>query len=466
MRYFTYVNNVTETGKARKKRTRNSYYGPQGDDQRGLYFIDTEGPLSGSDQAAVLASPLIAEIFGDAAMLVPTSSRSFIVTNSPGFLPMLPDRAGFDDIVQVGVRGQAREFSLRDRYNSCLSLLKATVGCEKCPDRLGACLRDMLDAQRESSAHVPDEDEMKAAFVNLKTQIAGFTFVSPVLTGDEFDYMFRHWKDHDFKCIDATRDVLSQRARDAAETRRYMRAECDNCEAKRCSKATRGTCMKWAWGRLATSDEIDEYVLKQWLPRYTGFKSNPLRPWQFWVLARASGKEGRWRDTRERRAILEGLTWSSAGDGFVIRGNWVYNPQWRGAFKTTDYNLVAEKFDLPRTAEEAGDLGTPPRRHEMALYFACLDITNTPPRPRYFGGPESMVINARVLQRDGIGMSFAYSRYSYGRPTDVIETWGEYYHYRKERMGDYNLRAINVAEQRQKELERPLEPQLEFRAAA
>jgi hypothetical protein len=48
----------------------------------------------------------------------------------------------------------------------------------------------------------------------------------------------------------------------------------------------------------------------------------------------------------------------------------------------------------------------------------------------------------------------------------VIETWGEYYHYRKERMGDYNLRAINVAEQRQKELERPLEPQLEFRAAA
>lgn len=433
MKYFTYVNDIYSVGEwtngwkqKHRYRERNNH---KSDGARGLLFVDTEGSPSLLDRQSVVAHPLVRELFGEMCVVTPHDEHGFVVSNSFGFDPVLPDAAAPDDLIQIGTSKGVKDYSLRNRFNECLSLVKHALGCEQCPEKGQVCLSQLIPKHaRPKPTPMPERDVLKESLQHGVTKIVEFEFISPRFTA-ELDLLpsFRHPSEHDFseECIERWQEALKVNAKNAAKTRNFKRIECNHCSVRKgCPKGKEHRCA----GRYPSEEVIDNHVLGTWQPRFE--KKNPFKQWQFWTLARAAGRsEGSYREfasRRMKRIVLEGITWSETHGWRASVLNCVDG---RTAYDTDDYDTVATHFGLPRKFVPT----RVPSKDARAMFFASLELTHGERSRGGWGSSGSThPVHFRRLHEPGVELGVQY----YGRAwasdyaTNLV-TWASYFEFRE-----------------------------------
>lgn len=398
----------------------------------GVLFTNTDGPTSTEDVEAVLSTKAVKDAFGSKVLVVP-NPRGFILSNDLRFLNVLPDKAKFEDVVQIG----GKKINLYDRFNSCYSLIKHTLGCYQCDEKGWRCLEKANNKQLRTgelsapegygTANPEDKDLLRATFATAGQIIGGFEAVSPMLTRTrDFQETWRRVSEHTFDAneIKDWRALLSDRAKKAALNRKFRDKECARCPLHEECRAFR-SCS----GHYPPENVITDKVIAVWRERMKNKQLNPFKEWQFWSLARMSGAYGKWRGSasRKRDTTLVGLVWRG-NEGFRIEG--VFQKGYTGrAFLTADYYEIAEAFDLPLTKEAAGKLGERPELDTTtAVWFETLDEKWTRGRRGFYGSNSHEIIMRRLTGT--VDIDFAYARNAVANrdyPPYRLSTWATFW---------------------------------------
>lgn len=261
----------------------------------------------------------------------------------------LPDAAKLDDPPIGYYRdGRLNLINQRTRYNSCYSLLKA-VGCGNCPDRGATCFSEAIEQQvgptPATDTTPPTEDALDfddaiALLKKNKLVIAGHAFVEPTKTRvAEFSAASRPYWEHDFSQVEQNTKDMSERAVNAAKTRRFSKQHCKVCPLdKGCERARHCT----------TRYEPEPVLVKHGVESIKkAVENSHLKPWQIWTLNEKEGttsKHSRWQ------IVLAGVALSN--DVFVPS---VYRSKTNinQYLKLKTYEEIADVFDLPKREEDA-----------------------------------------------------------------------------------------------------------------
>ncbi len=318
MKWFTYCGN-THTGEPNWNKTRvmhrqqrRRYGGPRnyasntGELALLLHSDDKNDPITDADVTAMYADPLTQKLFPGGYYVLPSdaSDGDRILTASTEYAG-LPDQAKPDDgLVQIVTEDHLHSLNLRQRYNHCLSLVKA-VGCAQCPDAGITCLRREVATVEEITGQTNvDSDTCRDLFENRVTKVGPFTYISPKLTIPE-DHLFvpsmRHYADHDFGRIEDNSKQISDMNKQTAVNRKFKKEQCSRCPLNGpCSsfRSCRGPYPDAEMMAATLVAGLDEQIAE-----------GPFEPWQFWALARCGGAEGTYRVSRYRRyaVVLHGL---------------------------------------------------------------------------------------------------------------------------------------------------------------
>jgi hypothetical protein len=253
----------------------------------------------------------------------------------------LPDEATIETVpIRFFKNGIEYTINLRDRYNQCLSLFKA-VGCRVCPERGAVCL-SQASGTIPAYTDVPlDAETMLEGLTGSKLVIAGHEFVHPTSTRtEEFSKKLRRYNEHDFDAVADNDKKRSERATDAAETKKFKKTQCVKCVIK-------NSCDRSKWCKGAYPPEQD--IIVQSEARLTAaLKKSAWPEWQLWEVARHmsdTAKHSRWQ------IVLTGLKLQGA-DGLVATVHRAKGSITEyGKIKT--YEEIAKVFNLALTEEDA-----------------------------------------------------------------------------------------------------------------
>lgn len=379
-----------------------------------LLFHDTEEDLHQVDLEKLQQSSELDAIFPNHCFLslvtltVGNTKRSYVlVTMHPGMYPT-PDKADTFGI-PMRVCGRPEFLYLRHKFNGCRSLIKNALGCAKCPDNGLSCLKLGLPSTW-------DCEEMNK-LRNMKTQIAGFTYVSPVLTRqDHFEFTERDWVCHNFDLVAPNHKMRVENAQEAAATRNFRKKACNVCPLK-------GFCKRWEArpthcnGPMPSSDEIDRLTLAKFMPL---LKEAPFPEWQFWAASLFAGHTSDEKHAN-RRVRFTGIKLDKS-DGFRFQMYYDAAPMTE-AFTTSDYETIRVYVPhLPATAKEARELINI-SDHAKALYFASLE-RHWGSEHRTFCGSASYDVGYRVVNRGSVSVHWRHSR-CFGLE-DTVDSWRAY----------------------------------------
>lgn len=240
---------------------------------------------------------------GFVANLLLSEHGAFVGVSQSGIMVKSPDASALEEPPTLFSRhGIQLWVDTRKLYETCTSLFKA-VGCVSCPAYGMSCRKRIY-------ADVPEIDCTSSygglfdALVNRKSQVAGYTYISPTLTRpdpryDHFVPSERSWQDHDFKAVEAWGKTRSLASTTAAERRKFQREQCPKCPLQgACSSEGRH---KWCSGAFPPAEMINADLVKQF---ETLVASTQLERWQFLAIARAAGEEVR---IGRRMCVLEGF---------------------------------------------------------------------------------------------------------------------------------------------------------------
>lgn len=374
-----------------------------------LFSSDDDTPVTAEEVAAIAEDPKVQELFGNTFFVAPGVVESgVVVTASPRFYPS-PDHAGSDDPpLTIFNDGEVKYVNLRKRFNDCREFVKLAMGCGKCPLYGTQCIGKYLGmppTEVSGEFQNPDKADLKDAFKNLTSQIAGFTYVSPSLTipdyiqeSGSFLHTLRHPSEHDFTQIKANQERRSANASEAANSRWFKQNHCKVCPYKNsCNNFRRCS------GAYPEEEAYAKIILERWNERMADKERNPFEPWQFWAIARGAD-----RKTKYQRAevILEGMIWSGGFRAGIRRNKTnIYR-----VTSFTDYATVAEMFNLPKTeAECTYGWQRPESDLAVALWFETLELRAAHSKGGW--GGTSYEIHFRDLTNTGVNYTIAGPRW-------------------------------------------------------
>lgn len=426
MKWFTYCGNTStvqrpadrwrkKTSHA-KRRWRSS---PSQDFGLLLHSDDANDPITDDDVRGLLKDPVIEEFFPNGYFVLPAETEGDVVITASEDYAVLPDHARSETpLLRIVDEDVIHEVDLRQRYNDCRSLIKA-VGCGHCPDKGLACFQRGLPMEHRTTATTfgnrSDDETAKELLKNRVTKIGGFTYISPKLTVPE-DHVFvpsyRHYEDHDFSRIDENSADIAAANKKAADGRQFRKKQCSKCPIRTECSAYRSCA-----GAYPPQEEMAQQILAEWESK---LKDGPFEPWQFWVIARAGGREGK---HLRKRVILQGLEHTTRG----WRANvWRAKCQIKLLTSFTDYKELQSVFNLPdedTVKRDAPYWGRPENDQAVALYLLLTDQDRSLRRGGGWGG-DRYSIPSKDLTNDGVTIRFAGPRWI-GRSED-IKTFADY----------------------------------------
>jgi hypothetical protein len=390
-----------------------------------LLFHDTDEDLTRKDLETLQQSSDLDSVYpGHCFLNLVTLAKGneppksyILVTPHPGMNPTPDKSASYGVPMRIG--GQPHALDLRQRFNACRSMIKNALGCAKCPDNGTNCLAAWNPAVGKSYIDKNYADQ----FRNMKTQIAGFTFVSPVLTRDDhFEYTDRDWAFHDFDLIEKNHKMRVQNSIDGAVTRGFRKKACHVCPMN-------GFCPPWdsrggrCVGPLPPSDQIDKMILDQHLP---AVKAAKFPEWQFWAAAfLADGVSS--TKFQHRRVRLEGVgltagKWKTTSYDFVFRIVYDAHP-FDTAIRTTNYDLLVTYFGLPPTKKDFDNMNFKASDHAKAMFLASLNESHGASHPT-FCGTNCYSVGTRRVEYGSIVIRWQLGR-CFGSD-DRIDSWHGY----------------------------------------
>jgi len=412
MKWFTYCSDTStvdrEKGRWRAKTTHKKppTYGRQPAFGLLLHSDDADDPVTDDDVKQLTKDPLVSQIFPGGYFILPSDDMEgdVIITANDDYT-VLPDQAIPETpLLRIIDNEEIREVNLRQRYNDCRSLVKA-VGCTSCPDKGLRCItRAFGPGQSFDHANFDkhaDDDTAKELFKNRKTKIGAFTYISPKLTIPEdhtFVPSYRHYADHDFSRIEENSSNISEANAKAADGRAFKKKQCSKCPLKTACSNYRSCA-----GAYPSDEEMTKAILASW---ETKLKEGPFEPWQFWAIARAAGRTGRYR---KKSVTLQGLRHTRHG--------WVAEI-WRSKCDVShltdisSYKELQDLFDLPdeeRVKEYVG-WQRPEDDRAVALYLILTEQNRSRMHRGGWGGDYYTLVHKR-LDGNGVNVQFGGPRY-------------------------------------------------------
>jgi hypothetical protein len=299
----------------------------------------------------------------------------------------------------------------------------------KCPDRGKTCAGRLLENYKDAAPETnTDQEEVITGFRNRKTQIAGFTYISPVLTkSDRYDHFApanRSWTDQDFTQIQRWVELRQKAAVTRADRVKFKKEQCANCPMQK--SACQWNYRHWYCdGRFPPDEEITEWVIEE---RKDQFKDSGYAPWQVMLIAQQSGLE---TQLGRRKVIL---------DGFNLHMAYHWRRENRGSGEkitiTASRNATSADLerDWPTYAQVAEAFGLPKRKREAqikpvsdlayALWLATLEHETLRRRSAGFGSYYDK-IGYRKLLYSGVELGLRGRRGIW--TTRTISSWAEFF---------------------------------------
>jgi len=337
----------------------------------------------------------------------------------------LPDTAPLDvsPVLLCRKDGPPIKIDTRRLFDTCSSLFRA-IGCTNCPDKETACISRVYSETQPYFNELnskTDFSDLRETFKNRQTKLAGFMYISPMLTRvsasyDHFAPYQRSWGDHDFKQVKSWSKQRSKANEVGAERRQFKKTQCITCPLRlHCQYSCRS---RYCTGAFPSEPAIDAQLLEV----YTRFAhSTKLKSWQFNVIAQMAGAEG---IIGRRHCILDGFV--RRADMLVIQAHRNKTDaqlvqEWRPILR--DYESVAAYFELPKTEDEAKAQLHDVTDCAKALWAASLDSTHVARQSAGWGYCKDY-IGYRKLRPHNLEIGVRDSKTVW---TDrAIHTWNDY----------------------------------------
>lgn len=128
--------------------------------------------------------------------------------------------------------------NLQEVYYKCMLPHKIIMGCENCKATTNTCeiKKIELDYYGDEDSWTPED--AKEQLENRKSQLAGFTYISPKLTTPAIDWenkkecfgqLYRTPSHHDFSRIDDMSEFVASGLRERGRAKRFTKKACSQC---------------------------------------------------------------------------------------------------------------------------------------------------------------------------------------------------------------------------------------------
>ncbi len=206
-----------------------------------LLFYVGEGGFTEADRVGIMNAPRAKEIMGGCGLLVLVNwgdkGEEMLLTRDVGTHAMQQmNNASDTDVLMCMTPSAGLEtVSLKDEYYNCKLPHRTILGCTHCLDQqvsVSCKIRSLSGTILEGKdEYAPGKavEELKSR----KTVIAGFTYVSPVLTTEEhFTTTYRSVNDHDFTAVEDKSEMVRQGLRERGRARHFIKNACSICMVK------------------------------------------------------------------------------------------------------------------------------------------------------------------------------------------------------------------------------------------
>jgi hypothetical protein len=195
-----------------------------------------------------------------------------------------PERPNENKDVVVAERGRVIDLDLNEIYLQCTKPEKLILGCDDCLSKgivqasSDDCL--VLRISDDSRNDVEDPEDINEAF--KKGSLAGYKYVSPVMTGRGVVEAIRNKREHDFTMYDRNVGYRSSGAKTRSERARLRKEKCTKCAFKdTCHKGFHTSKVNWCDGPYNVKDSVDSIL---------GSVNIPFTGTQIRTLLRISGE--------------------------------------------------------------------------------------------------------------------------------------------------------------------------------
>jgi len=220
-----------------------------GDGAPHLLFVSRnrdETILSYETMDAIVMDPLFKELMGDTEVMLARMDDHYeypvlLATHDveEHAIPLLGHSNEDETVIlfQKDNNGELRRQNLDiyKLYYQCTRPHKTVVGCCDCVDKSDDnprdCVLKRIVSKQQEQDFVPFTPErLKTRLRSKQDKIAGFTYVSPKLTGTKhFAKYYRDEYDHDFDVIEQKSDIVAAGLKERARFNRFKKSACPEC---------------------------------------------------------------------------------------------------------------------------------------------------------------------------------------------------------------------------------------------
>lgn len=273
-------------------------------------------------------------------------------------------------------------------YYDCMLPQKLVLGCVR-------CIQDALSSQREQTEPTPQKHlcslaqvyitnwctdgisagTMQDVLKNRKTQVGGWTYISPRLTASaSFAKSLRPAHDHDFLEIKRRSEHVKQGLAERNRRSTFKKTVCPKCICNpHCNKVStyysKRYTRKWDWHQISCKGVYPKNEKACTVAMYKNLKGTQWRKWSPELLARIAVNSGTTNMRYSRRIAVLGM---SPDGSVVLRSKVNNNVLWRSkdAAEVSDV-LSTYTSNLSATALTKG---------QVCLLAACHQIRWSPTR--------------------------------------------------------------------------------------
>lgn len=217
--------------------------------------IDKAGPFDTETMLQIVNDPEFKKIMPEGAVLINKEEEHSLLlatTDADEYMIKRLECATPEETSLLYRPGNGIEIlNLQDIYYACSLPHKLIMGCKSCNAKTGTCKIKTLGLRYEDACEDCDEEiktytpiYIKENFKNRKTQIAGFTYISPRLTMPDLSYhsytshrkqqetfgkIYRTVSQHDFVHIEERSSEISQGAKERERKKRFAAKACSQC---------------------------------------------------------------------------------------------------------------------------------------------------------------------------------------------------------------------------------------------
>jgi len=245
-----------------------------GDSACALFFHKDGEDVTEEEINAIAKDPLCRSLMGDygvmtcdryekddySEILVSREVRDLVV-------PRLEKAQPEDTVILFTPNNEPERIRLQDVYYGCKLPRRAIIGCDNCFEsetKTNCVFKDCWEPMENADVDVTVADAIQS-LKNRKSMIAGFTYLSPMLTRDtHFVSPYRHHTNHCFSCVEENSSIARQGLKERGRLRRFRENACSKCLVREaCHHTAEGRYIKLCKGPYVdTEKEANATVVK------------------------------------------------------------------------------------------------------------------------------------------------------------------------------------------------------------